>query len=217
MFESYSLDNRYSVDDLSKVKQLILADSVTKEFKQNFEGPFHNKIISRRYVFDWNQHVEVSEIIKNGFPDEVKNKIIVDHCYLLQSFAPYEIHCDYNWVKCLDNEEPYYFVVIPLETVNAQTVVLNQNGAYTHWVDYKQEHDPLAESDQMSVDEYKKYFSHTWEHERPYVSIHKVFDWKLGSIFLGDIKRFHCSNNFLEHGVTQKECIILFSKKNLND
>jgi len=212
MLPSYSLDNLYTSSDLHQIKELILANSEVKEFKQTFEGPFHNKIVSKRHIFDWDQHKQVSDIILDKFPVEVKNTVIVDHSYLLQSYAPYEIHCDYNWVKCNHDETPYYFAVIPLETVEANTVVLDQHGPYTHFIDYKNNNKPLSKTEWMPEEEYKKYFSHTWDHERHWVSIHKIFKWQEGSLFLGDIRRFHCSDNFLVNGVRQKECIILFTK-----
>jgi hypothetical protein len=132
--------------------------------------------------------------------------------YKLHAFLPGELHNDYEYVKCTDTEVGWYFFLIPFETCPTSTVVVNQIGMKTHFIDYKSEHEPLPEDQRMTEEDYKKYMSHCWPQERDYISLREIIPWTAGGLIAVDIRYFHSSDNFLANGMTVKKSLTMMSK-----
>jgi len=217
------IENAFSIDELEHLRNLIdtIPDEHEISYVHKFEGPTADKIMSKRKYFYLDQLGNMEELIKSKLPNEVATQLISGISFRLKSFLPYEIHCDYNHVvdndkvPCLENEEPYYIIIIPLYSSKSKTMILNQQGKYLHFVDYKNDHAPLPESEQISEDDFKKDFSHCWPQERPYISVRDEFIWNEGDLIAFDLKLFHSSNDFTKFGVKEKQCITLQTKRKI--
>ena len=118
------------------------------------DGPNQGKLAANRLYWNWNDLPNVAETINSGLPKIISNNMLVDTPFILESFIPYGIHNDWfgDKIESLDVETPFYLIIIPLTTCDAKTIVLNQYGYHTHFVDYKKEHPPLLKEQQMSVE-----------------------------------------------------------------
>lgn len=211
LFPPLILDNQISLQDLNDLKSEIHNNNICSPYVHNWEGENFGKIFSNRYMGDWN-NVNLKNLVLKNLPQDISKVMIVENIIHLQSFIPYEFHCDYGWSKCNDDEKPFVVIIIPLESVNARTIICEQTMEGLHFVDYKKDHEPLPKDKQISEKEYLEYFSHCWPQERPYVKIKDIFEWKAGSVLIFDQKYIHASDNFLKHGLTEKNCISIFSK-----
>jgi len=210
-------DNMFSEEDLNFLDSEIRSLKKYKEDYHTFEGPRYNQILANLYLFDFEKDRTVSDLILARLPKEVTANMMVPNCRLVESFLPYQIHNDSLECRYDDGEHSYYFIVIPLMTCQAQTIILEQWSHHDHFVEYKEEHDPLPVEEQMTEADYKKYFSHDWPQERLYVSLKRAFDWTRGSVFCGDMRSYHGSNNFKEFGIDHKNMIVLFTKIKVQD
>jgi len=217
------IEKAFSTEELEQLRNLVnsIPDEHEVSYVHNFEGPTAGKVLSTRKYFYLDQLGNLEELIKSKLPKDIADKLIPGISFRLKSFLPYEIHCDYNHVlnndkvPCLEDEEPYYIIIIPLYSSNSKTMILNQQGKYLHFVDYKKDNAPLPESEQMSEDDFKKDFSHCWPQERPYISVHDEFIWNEGDLVAFDLKLFHSSNDFQKLGVKEKQCITLQTKQRI--
>ena len=206
------LENKFTSEQLSSIQKEIFDNSELLPYVHDWEGTNFGKTLSIRHKWEYHKNTKISTAINLALPNVIKDNAIIPISYLLESFIPYEIHDDYNWLSLEETEIPYYLIIIPLLTCDAKTIILNQQGKYLHFVDYKKDHKPLPIGEQMSEEVFQKYFSHCWPQERPYISIKDIFDWKLGNILAFDMRYFHSSDNFLKNGVKEKQCITLMTK-----
>ena len=210
------LENKFSQSDLDFITIKVENNSKMIPSVQSWPGPTQGKTLSHRYFWKWQDHNDISTIINQALPDVVSSNMMSPAPFILESFIPYEIHNDYGWfgngLELSEDEIPFYLVIIPLLTCDAKTIILKQYGEYCHFVNYKEKNDPLPLVDQMTEEEYQKYFNHCWPQERPYVSIQNIFKWVAGSVLLCDIRYFHASDNFLKNNLDVKKCITLMTK-----
>jgi len=201
----------FDLGALEKIKNEIHSENICLPYIHDWERENKGKTFSNRYQGNWN-NPSLRQLILSGLPDVISHNIIVESIIHLQSFIPYEFHCDYGWSEPGDDECPFVVVIIPFETIDAKTIVCNQYMHGLHFIHYKEQSAPLPVEQQMPEEEYLKYFSHCWPQERPYISIDKIFEWKAGSALVFDQRYIHASDNFLKHGLTEKNCISIFSK-----
>jgi hypothetical protein len=210
------LENKFSRSELDFINQEVEKDSKIMPSLHTWPGPNQGKTVSNRYFWEWQKHKDISELINRALPSSIASNMLVPAPFILDSFIPYEIHNDYGWFgtrfELLEDETPFYLIIIPILTCEAKTIILNEYGHYVHFVDYKKDHDPLPINEQMSETEYQKYFSHCWPQERPYISIKDIFTWTAGSLLACDIRYFHASDDFLKNEVSEKRCITLMTK-----
>jgi hypothetical protein len=208
------INNAFTVDEINQLKNMISnhPESKNQDYIHDWEGPNYGKKLSTRCFFDFNKLETVSDLIKSKLPMVIKENIIPVHSFLLTSYVPYEIHCDSKWIDYAEDEVPYYLILISLTGNGSKTIILNQEGHYLHFVDYKKEHDKVPASEQITEEEFQRDFSHCWSQEREYVSVKDTFIWDVGSIIAFDIRYFHLSNNFTALGIDQKQCITLMTK-----
>lgn len=218
------IENAFTLAEIEHIRTLV--ESVPDDYNSDYintehEGPTQGKLVASRKFFYLDRLGNLEELIKSKLPNDVAEQLIGGVSLRLKSFVPYEIHCDYLWsldnevLPCLDDEEPYYIILIPLYQCKSKTMILNQHGKYKHFTDYKNDHDPLPLEEQMSQEEFDKDFSHCWPQERPYISLREEFEWNLGSLIAFDLKLFHSSNDFAKLGVKEKQCVTLFTKRKI--
>lgn len=215
LLPTIKIDNAFSQAELDYLKSTILEDpnSVHEDYIHDWEGPYHNKKMSSRCFFNFDELTPVSELIKSRLPKEVSENIIPFRTFILTSYLPYEIHCDSGWVDYSVDELPYYIIMISMSQVKSKTIILNQQGHYLHFVDYKKDNPkPLPTNERIPKEMFNEQFGHCRSEERNYISIKDTFEWNLGSVIAFDLRLFHLSNNFVDLGVTEKQGITLFTK-----
>ena len=216
LLPTFEIDSAYTQEQLTFITDRLaeLGNSITHI--QQWEGPDYGKLYSVRNTCDFQAEEEIRNTILSGLPKDIADKVIGCHFFHLKSFRPVQVHSDYGWCKCDEDETPYYIFLIPLETVNSYTIVLDQVYEGTDFIKYKEEAKPLPKDKIMSVEEYNKWFSHCWPQERPFISIQKLFKWKAGSILGCDIRYLHASDNYLKDELAEKNCLVLMSKTKIN-
>lgn len=206
------IKNSFSPDALDNIKNIFQRDGIPESYVHQWEGPTFGKTLSTRYKIKIHNHPELYQLVTAGLPSDFAEHAIIPHCIHLQSFLPYEIHGDNGFIETEPDESTFYVVVIPFETVNAKTITFNQMFNKTRFIDYKEVNDPLPPGECIPEETYKKYFSHCWPQERPYLSISTVFEWEIGSVFMFDSQLLHASDNYTAAGVTEKNAIVLMTK-----
>lgn len=201
----------FDQDQMNAIKLEIHKENNCVPYVHDWEGENFGKIFSNRHYGNW-ANAQLQQLVVSGLPKVLTDNMLVESIIHLQSFIPYEFHCDYGWSKCDQDEMPFVVIIIPLETVDARTIVLDQTMHGLHFVDYKKNNVPLPIEQQLSVNEYEQHFSHCWPHERPYISIKDIFKWQAGSAFAIDLRHIHASDNFLKNGLTEKNCFSIFTK-----
>ena len=208
--------NCFNKEQLQDIKTFIHDNNKFIPSVHEWEGEHHAKVFANRYFGNWNDH-NLQKAVLEGLPESITKSFIVEYILHAQSLIPYEFHCDYGHIKCEPDETPFVIIIIPLETVNAKTIVLDQTFHGLHFVDYKEISLELPVEEQLTEEQYNEYFSHCWPQERPYISINTVFDWIEGNALVFDMKYIHASDNFLKNKLTEKNCISIFTKIKKND
>lgn len=206
------LSKKFDRITLDKIKNDIAANGELVNYVHKHEGLHFGKTVSNRTHWDPDKNKDITDSILFNLPEEITKNILVDIAYHLQSFYPYDIHCDCGWLNLQHDECPYYLIIIPLESVNARTIILNQTSNGLHFVDYKNENKELPESEQISQEDFDTHLSHCWPQEKKYISVNKIFDWVEGDVLLCDIRRFHLSDNYRKNNLLEKNCITLMTK-----
>jgi len=222
LFPTVVFSNSASSSKLDELKAKILAVAEKRPLTHSFEGPDFGKLLSNRFTWEPSEHIELTKEVLSLLPAEVTENMIVDIAFYLQSFNPYQVHNDHGWVRVNDDELPFYIVVIPFETVDARTIILNQfiEGPVhkeTTFIEYKENNSQLEEKDQISEEDFEKHFSHCWPQEKSYISIKDIFKWDAGYSLAADTRYFHVSDNYRKNNVNEKNCIVLMTKIKKNN
>jgi hypothetical protein len=206
------LPNLFDKEMLDNVKQEIASCGKSFSYVHQHEGINFGKTLSTRTMWDSQKNKEITDKILSRIPKEITENLLVEFSFHLRSFYPYDIHCDCGWLKLDSDESPYYLIIIPLESVDAKTIVLNQTSHGLYFVDYKSNQNILSKSDRISDDDFESYFNHCWPQEKDYISIHKIFDWMVGNALIFDLRYFHSSDNYQKNNVIEKNCITIMTK-----
>jgi hypothetical protein len=212
LLPTLELDNLFDQDTLNTITRRLREINDFRLSQQVWEGPNLGKVLANKYYCNPVTDPDVAELFLSRLPKNIANNAILEEFYELQSFIPYEIHCDSGHLHLEDNEEPYYLFLVPLETVNVRTIVFDQVSDGLHFIEYKETNNPLPDSEQLSEEEYQRYFSHCWPQERPYLSINHVFEWQLGKLLAFDMHYFHASDDYIKNGVSGKNCLVVMTK-----
>jgi hypothetical protein len=212
LFPTIIFSNGASDTKLADIKNKILQVAEKISYVHNYEGPTFGKLTANRFKWEISDHIELTNEVLSLLPVEATENMVIDIAFYLQSFYPFQVHNDYQWITVDDDETPFYVVVIPLETVDACTIVLNQIGKNVHFEHYKENNPQLEKKDQLSDEDFEKYFSHCWPHEQPYISIKDIFKWDAGKSLLIDARYFHASDDYKKNNLHEKNCIVLMTK-----
>jgi len=179
-----------------------------------WEGPNQGKLVSEIYFWDWYNTPDIQKKLLHGLDDNIMDSAIVEHSFVLDSYYPYEIHCDSGWLELKKQFEPWYLVIIPVTPNASKTICFEQyEGNAKHFIHYKENNEPLKEY----IDDayFKENLSHCWDHDQPYLTFEKEFTWDEGSVMYCDMTRYHSSNDYRSNGIDKKTCITLMTKKKI--
>ena len=205
--------NVVNQSDLLWIEQYVRKHGRNVTNYHEAEGPLQGIKLVDRHFWHWDKELEIKERLLNSLNTDVMNVATVEYSFVLDSFSPYEIHNDLPSLKLEDNKfEPWYFIIIPLHSCNSKTIYFEQcESKHTHFLDYKNHNAPL---ETYIDDEYfQTNLNHLWNHDQPYLTLECEFTWQQGSAVYGDIRRFHCSNNFAQDNIKEKSAIVIMTKK----
>jgi len=213
--------NSYFTDtELEKLYQEIHKFNKAKRIEHTqFGAEAHDDLQEKNgKIFHYGDHTNslFYDLIIKRLPPITTDKIIIDAIYHLQSYYPYHLHSDYSWMNCNTNEIPFLVIIIPLESVNAHTIVTNQIMTENDFYLYLQNSTGIKKLKTLTDLEYETYLSHCDPVIIPYISIQKTFKWNAGSMLIMGAKQVHSSDNYLLHGLQEKNCITLFCKKQIS-
>jgi hypothetical protein len=212
LLPTIEIDNCFTQNSLNEIVDRLQKINDFLAQKHKWEGPTFGKILGNKWYARPEKNPEVIDLFLSNIPKEIADNVVTAEFYQLQSFFPYESHCDCGHLRLTEDEQPYYLFIVPLETIDARTIVFNQTSTNLHFIEYKQVNQQLPESEQISEEDYLKYFSHFWPQERPYLSINHVFKWEIGKLLACDMRYFHASDNYIKNGLTEKNGLVLMSK-----
>jgi hypothetical protein len=124
---------------------------------------------------------------------------------LLKEEKPWLIHSDY--IKGDDN--PHLAIVIPLNTeeLNTHTIIFNEE-CLDKFENFILNNNKLENN---ASNLYNNLCSHESIEHLEYVSLLNAYKWHPGSIIYWDRKLLHCSDNFLQNGISQKTALVIFT------
>lgn len=215
LFPTKILDSVYSDDTLNRIKNVVDSLKTDKlDIYHKWGGLKQGELLSTIWKIPLDNQLDMKKELLSPISNDLVNDIITQDFFHLVSRHPYEIHCDYGHLQFNDNEESFYVFVIPLETVNAKTVLLDQVHHGLHFPDFKNNNQPLTSDKRMSKEDFQEYCDHCWPQDRLFVSLQTVFEWQKGSVLMFDARHLHLSNNYRKDNVFEKNALVLFSKIN---
>lgn len=196
---------------LDNLEALILSKSTIVPYEDP-QGVWKGQgLVANHHVWEWND-TSTSDI--KGIIDAVVQPLIGNYIslasYILDSQLPWDVHNDYV-IHCKDTDlEPYYAVMIPLETIPARTIFFDQWAPYKDFGRYKEEHGPIAKH--VPHEQWNSMLSHCRVKDRFFLSIQQVYDWQRGDLVLFDRKQWHASDDYRSK-LKNKRAIILFTNR----
>lgn len=147
------------------------------------------------------------------FQEHSKLKLIVDHSHILDSCIPYKVHTDYYQHGAISKLNPAYTIIVPLETCPTHTIAFNQSSKIKGFVEYCQTENPeiISKDLRISKETRQQYLSHVSDNLLDYLTIKEIFAWKKGSAYFCDRKYFHCSDNYIAQGLTNKRALVFWT------
>jgi hypothetical protein len=130
----------------------------------------------------------------------------------LKEEKPWIIHTDY--VRPFDSAydgDPGLAFLIPLQVVGSNnqtthTVVFNEL-CLTDFDDFKK-NNPKINNNSLEI--YKNYCSHVSKEDLEYVTLQGAYSWTPGSVIIWDRTLLHCSDNFIQNSIKEKQALVLF-------
>jgi len=140
--------------------------------------------------------------------------IWIPHLHVLDSHFPYGIHTDAQQTGFAHAPYPAWTIIIPLEDYNSKTYVFNEPSVQKT-PDEHIEANNIEYGDSMCVDEetFEKDFAGLGTNPEwlKMLTIDGTFPWKTGRAICSDRYKFHCSDNYYNHGIRNKRAIIMWT------
>jgi hypothetical protein len=199
----------FSVDSFLNNKEI---EQVLKFYK-NLQKTLHNEEGTKVYTtgFVWQDHLYFSKVLNERLKPYLQgSKVTLS--YVLEEHTPLSVHTDFfNH----NDPNPGRVFLIPLmfkgTSENASTVVFNELGNTEKWREsLKVIQYPYSKTE-------KKMLTHINEDLIKKISPLRIHDWQPGKLIVWDRKLLHCSDNFLENGVTSKTALVIFSAYDTNE
>jgi hypothetical protein len=119
------------------------------------------------------------------------------------SYNAGSIHSDYKEIS----GDPYYAILIPIETVNSHTVVFKE-GSKDSFENWKKTASKLENNCSYLHD---SILNQVPKEDLEFVSLDSINKWVAGSLIIWEMKAFHTSDNFTANGITNKKSLIIFT------
>lgn len=223
LFNSRTIDNFLSTAELDVFDNATKSNSIYYEHDLSMKKLAAEKLNSDNlttahyYIFDrfydkpdWDPLVDILQPkLEAVFGPGVK----ASHIHVLESHTPYGLHNDAEQSNMIIAPNPAWTLIIPFDNYDSRTYVFNERSGHKdpwEWI-YKNNIQP-NDTYAIDYDTYMRDFYPLTDYEVfKYLTIDSVFKWEKGSCFAADRFRYHCSDNYLNHGVTSKKAIIIWT------
>lgn len=215
-----SLLPTYNVSDVFTSEEIDIVDQwIQKNGKlciddgryddSGYMGRHGGKLIAKNIMWDYHHCPEVGNILTPKLENLLQKKLIVPNAHILEARIPYLIHSDILHEN--QGHVPEYTMLIPLDTYDSITVCFNE------WSDTSNDFEIFKQNytgeKRLRMD--PRFCANRLSHLHPkdlaYLTLHDTFAWNKGSVFAMDRRYFHCSDNFLKKGLSQKRAIVLWT------
>lgn len=177
--------------------------SILEKIASSVEFDNISNVRNYRGVSDKNKKVLYS-ILRN-YLEPIIGNFNIDEAVLSIMYEPGDIHTDYQYVK----NNPHYIILIPLETINAHTVIFNEE-CLDDFEDFKNQNNKPVNN---CVDLYDNLLSNVSKEDLEYVSLSRIEKWTRGKLIMWDMKLLHTSDNFKSQGIEYKKSLIICTSK----
>ena len=208
------------IDDLFDDQELDQCVKYFKAFKTKSDKGMGQKYFSldeKHPFYGWFDKLIFSKI-KGKFGQDA-NLLLAS---LLESSTPFIPHSDYYHKRL---GEPFMIFLIPLSVDGSRegmdrtsTVIFDQLDDYVDASDHRQCRPQSEYLDMPVLESNAAHFrddllSHCDPEILSRLSVRNIVEWKPHSLLYWDAKLIHCSNNYKQHGVNNKEAMIIHSYK----
>tara|TARA_B110000046_G_scaffold64379_1_gene71843 strand:+ start:753 stop:1484 length:732 start_codon:yes stop_codon:yes gene_type:complete len=216
-FDSKIIDNFLSDEELDIFDQASKSEHI--RYVHDNSAPQHVSTVAHYNIFGdfynnpaWSHLVEIMQPkLQAHFGDD----IMASHIHVLDSKFPYGIHNDAEQASLEIAPDPAWTIIIPLEDYNSKTYVFNERSPYKN---------PIEMAEKLGIEPYDvpAVDQDTWEKDfKPftgfnvleYLTVETTFKWKKGSCFAADRFKYHCSDNYFNHGLDGKRAIIIWTSR----
>lgn len=208
MLPSIIQENFLSISEIDYISETIITNGIIAE--ENVNGKLHS------INYEWNYYskefIDIYKIFEKKLNALTNKKLFINNSHILQSLVPYIPHTDFNerlLLKLLPNFIPAYTIIIPLDNYDTNTVVFNQTSDIKEIKSYIERNAKIDDS--ITNEFYEQYLTHCDRNILKYLSLKEVFRWRKGSIHACDRRYFHCSDNYIKNGLSEKKAIIMWT------
>jgi len=176
-----------------------------------------NTLTAKYKIFDsfydnikWRHLVD---IIQPKLEREFGKGIRASHIHILESHVPYGLHSDSEQPNLKSAPAPAWTIIIPLDDYPSKTYQFNERSNLKDPMSWVRAHN-IQKKPQPAVDmeTFEKDFAPLTAYESlEYLSVESIFHWKKGNAFASDRFRFHCSDNYYNHGIKSKRALVLWT------
>lgn len=224
IFSSKIVDNFLTDEELNQfdlaansehiyyVKDTCMAPEAKRLFGQEIE----EHVTAHYYIFDnfydnpaWRPLVD---ILQPKLEKEFGN-LSISHIHVLDSYFPYGLHNDADQPNMVIAPKPAWTLIIPFNDYPSKTYVFNERSGFKDPWSWINSYNIQPNDDySISYDTFTKDFAPITDYElMKYLTPECVFQWKRGSCFAADRYKYHCSDNYYNHGITHKKAIIMWT------
>lgn len=227
LFESRTYDNWLSDEELDVFEQAAQTPEVDYSHDTSM-APLAERLgigqptTAHYYKFgrfysnpQWKPLVDIIQPkLEATFGSDIK----ASHIHVLHSTFPYGLHNDAEQANLLLAPTPAWTLIIPLRDYPSRTYVFDQRSNVKSprtWI----EKNNIQPNDIHSISTalYEKDFAPITDYDIfRYLTVESRFLWRRGSCFAADRYRYHCSDNYFNHGIQEKKAIILWTSKQSN-
>jgi hypothetical protein len=204
--------NFLSTEETEHIQQLIISLGQYEEYR-DINGRNNGRLIATHHT--WDYHAEATQAIRNildsKFEALLGKRLEISLCHLVNSYIPFLLHSDYN-NDLGNNYESEYNIIIPLNTYDSKTVVFNEYTANSN--DFDEFKSCYTGDLSVKIDKEfcRQRLSHIHPSDLRYLTLKETFDWEQGSIHVCDRRYYHCSDNFIKRGISNKVGLVLWSQ-----
>jgi len=225
IFESKVYENFLTDAELDVFDEAARSDYVFYVHDTSM-GPVSNRLFgedpeshttANYYIFEnfyskpeWSKLVD---IIQPKLESTFGEGIYASHIHVLESCFPYGLHNDAEQPNMNIAPKPAWTLIIPFDDYPSKTYVFNERCGYKDpWSWIHNENIQPNETYCVSDETYEKDFVPITDKElMKYLTVESTFTWKRGSCFAADRYRYHCSDNYYNHGIQKKRAIIMWT------
>lgn len=219
-FDSITVENFLSDSELLAFEKASQSSSITHVHDQH--APQHVETVANYWIFQnfytdpvWEHLVD---IIQPKLQAHFGDDIMASHIHILDSKFPYGVHNDAEQTSLEIAPDPAWTIIIPLDDYESKTYVFNERSHYK---------DPISMAEALGIEPYdtpavdeetfqKDFHPYTGLNVLQYLTVETTFKWKKGSCFAADRFKYHCSDNYYNHGLDGKRAIIIWTSKKIN-